>query len=81
MYGYTHTHVHTHAPQYLKLEEDGEQSRLNQWQIDHRGSLLAVMLHHTIDHERNEKTACDDRDEPPLPSEGTPPAGDATDTH
>lgn len=40
--------------QYLKLEEVGEQVRLNQWQIDHRSSLLAVMLHHTIDHSSND---------------------------
>lgn len=36
--------------QYLKLEELSEQSRLNQWQMDCRNSLVAVMLHHTIDH-------------------------------
>ena len=24
--------------------------RLNRWQIEHRSSLLAIMLHHTIDH-------------------------------
>ena len=38
--------------QYLKLEEVGEQVRLNQWQIQHRSSLLAVMFHHTVDHEQ-----------------------------
>lgn len=37
---------------YLKMEDEGEQSRLLQWQNNHRGSLLAVMLHHTIDHEK-----------------------------
>lgn len=38
--------------QYLKLEEVSEQTRLNQWQIEHRNSLLAVMFHHTINHEQ-----------------------------
>ena len=42
----------TPLAQYLKMEDEGEQSRLLQWQNDHRGSLLAVMLHHTIDHEK-----------------------------
>ena len=42
--------------QYLKLEEVNEQCRLYQWQIDYRGSLLAVMLHHTVDHETEEDT-------------------------
>ena len=37
------------------MEDEGEQSRLLQWQNDHRGSLLAVMLHHTIDHEKQTK--------------------------
>jgi len=34
----------------LKLEELGEQTRLNQWQKAQRSSLLATMLHHTINH-------------------------------
>jgi len=40
---------------YLKLEEVSEQSRLHQWQIERRGSLLAVMLHHTIRHDDKEE--------------------------
>ena len=36
--------------QFLKLEEVGEQIRLHQWQIEHRESFLAVMLHHTVAH-------------------------------
>lgn len=36
--------------QFLKQEEVGEQIRLNQWQMSHRSSLLATMLHHTIQH-------------------------------
>lgn len=36
--------------QYLKLEEVSEQTRLNEWQIKHRSSLLAVMFHHTTNH-------------------------------
>ena len=38
--------------QYLKLEEVGEQTRLQQWQVDHRHSLLAIMYHHTVDHSK-----------------------------
>ena len=37
--------------QFLKLEEVSEQIRLHQWQIEHRESFLAVMLHHTVAHE------------------------------
>lgn len=36
--------------QFLKLEEVSEQIRLHQWQIEHRESFLAVMLHHTVAH-------------------------------
>ena len=46
-----------HYTQYLKLEEVNEQSRLHQWQIERRGSLLAVMLHHTIRHDDNKEAA------------------------
>lgn len=35
---------------YLKLEDVSEQIRINQWQIENRGSLLPMMLHHTVDH-------------------------------
>lgn len=35
---------------YLKLEDVSEQIRINQWQIENRGSLLPTMLHHTVDH-------------------------------
>ena len=45
------------SPQYLKLEELNEQSRLNQWQINCRSSMLAIMLHHTVDHQRDPPTA------------------------
>ena len=36
--------------QYLKLEDVSEQIRINQWQIENRGSLLPTLLHHTVDH-------------------------------
>ena len=36
--------------QFLKLEDVTEQIRLQQWQIQHHGSLMARLLHHTIDH-------------------------------
>ena len=42
--------------QYLKQEDISEQQRLLQWQIDYRGSLLAVLLHHTIDHTQSPPT-------------------------
>lgn len=41
--------------QFLKLEDVTEQIRLQQWQIQHRGSLMARLLHHTIDHSRENK--------------------------
>lgn len=37
--------------QFLKLEDVSEQCRLHQWQIEHRESFLASMLHHTISHD------------------------------
>ena len=48
--------LHMSHAQYLKLEDESEQSRLLQWQNEYRGSLLAVMLHHTIDHEKDSGT-------------------------
>lgn len=51
----TVTLPHLITTQYLKLEEVSEQSRLHQWQIERRGSLLAVMLHHTIRHDDKEE--------------------------
>ena len=41
--------------QYLKLEELSEQLRLNQWQVEHRHSLMAIMLHHTVDHSKEQR--------------------------
>ena len=43
------TFVHTDL-QFLKLEEVGDQIRLHKWHVQHRGSLMARLLHHTIDH-------------------------------
>lgn len=48
--------------QYLKLEELSEQSRLNQWQMDCRNSLLAIMLHHTVDHNTDPTNTIDQQD-------------------
>ena len=45
------TIAHFFFVQFLKLEEVGEQCRLHQWQIEHRESFLALMLHHTVAHE------------------------------
>ena len=38
------------------MEEVGEQIRLNQWQMSHRSSLLAIMLHHTTRHTDSSST-------------------------
>ena len=42
--------------QYLKLEELGEQMRLLQWQLSYRKSLMAILLHHTVDHSKDRNT-------------------------
>ena len=52
-----------HSLQFLKLEDVGEQCRLHQWQIQHRESFLAVMLHHTISHERGTSQQNDSKSE------------------
>lgn len=36
----------------MKLEDVGDQIRLQEWHMQHRGSLMARLLHHTIDHSR-----------------------------
>ncbi|XP_003387467.1 PREDICTED: CXXC-type zinc finger protein 1-like isoform X1 [Amphimedon queenslandica] len=41
---------------YLKLEELGEQMRLLQWQLSYRKSLMAILLHHTVDHSKDRST-------------------------
>ena len=60
--------------QFLKLEDVSEQCRLHQWQIEHRESFLASMLHHTISHdndtlqwnenERDKEVVCEMTTEP-----------------
>ena len=42
----------TYIMQFLKLDDVGDQMRLHKWHIQHRGSLMARLLHHTIDHAR-----------------------------
>ena len=46
--------------QFLKLEDVGEQIRLHQWQIEHRESFLAVMLHQTVAHEEQQLPRSDE---------------------
>ena len=36
--------------QLLKLEEVNEQLRMTRWHTANRGSLMSVLLHHTINH-------------------------------
>ena len=38
--------------QFLKQEDVKDQIQVSQWHIQHRGSLMARLLHHTIDHAR-----------------------------
>lgn len=38
--------------QWLKLEDLNEQIRMIQWQMSYRGSLLGMMLHSTIVHDK-----------------------------
>ena len=50
-----HKHIILHFTyiQFLKLDDVGDQMRLHKWHIQHRGSLMARLLHHTIDHARD----------------------------
>ena len=41
--------------QFLKLEDVGDQIRIEEWHIQQRGSLVARLLHYTIDHSRQEQ--------------------------
>ena len=66
------THTHT---QYLKLEDVNEQSRLHQWQINCRSSLLAVMLHHTVNHQ-TPTGSCESSEETVMPEPDLDVEGD-----
>ena len=47
--------MYSHVPfnsQFLKLEDVGDQIRMEEWHIQRRGSLAARLLHYTIDHSR-----------------------------
>ena len=40
--------------QFLKLEDVGDHIRIEEWHIQYRGSLMAQLLHYTIDHSKEE---------------------------
>lgn len=41
--------------QFLKLEDVGDQIRMEEWHIQQRGSLMAQLLHYTIDHSKEKE--------------------------
>lgn len=48
---------------FLKLEDVGDQIRMYEWHIQHRGSLMAQLLHRTIDHSREREREAEEEGE------------------
>ena len=45
----------SYSLQFLKLEDVGDQIRIEEWHIQQRGSLMAQLLHYTIDHSKEKE--------------------------